>query len=84
HSVNCLPAALYMMCRIAPELFTPDDAHLYIAELLASAEYITAEDKAEITAYIASLFDALMSDAEGGQDWTLPLKHWLDGYVPAC
>ena len=73
-----------MMCRIAPELFTPDDARLSISELLASAEYITAEDKAEITAYIASLFDVLINDADGEQNWTLPLKHWLDRYVPDC
>lgn len=84
HSVNCLPAALYMMCRIAPELFTPDDARLCISELLASAEYITAEDKAEITEYISAFFTMLINDTEGEQDWTLPLKHWLDSYVPDC
>ncbi len=80
HSVNCLPAALYMMCRITPDLFTPDDARTCISGLLPPAENIAPEDKAEITAYISSLFDLLINDAEGEKDWTLPLKNWLDSY----
>lgn len=80
HSVNCLPAALYMMCRITPDLFTPGDARICISGLLPPAEHIAPEDKAEITAYITRLFDQLINDADGEKDWTLPLKNWLDSY----
>ncbi|MBQ3800558.1 MAG: hypothetical protein II837_09710, partial [Treponema sp.] len=80
HSVNCLPAALYMMCRITPDLFTPDDARTCISGLLPPAENIAPEDKAEITAYITGLFELLINDADGEKDWTLPLKNWLDSY----
>lgn len=83
HSVNCLPAALYMMCRIAPELFTPEDARVCISQLLIPAEHVLPADKAEITVYISSLFGRLMDDARGAEDWTVPLKDWLDAYEPS-
>ncbi|MBQ9539498.1 MAG: hypothetical protein IJU95_09525, partial [Treponema sp.] len=79
HSVNCLPAALYMMCRIAPDIVTADIAGFCIGSLMDGVEDIAPEDKEAIMAHILSMFESLMKAGEGTGDWTLPLKHWIDG-----
>ena len=82
HSVNCIPAALYMLCRVAPGLFTAADAHEFIARFLAPADDIADQDRAAITGYSDSFLDSLLAGGEGEDDWTVPLKRWLDGYQP--
>ncbi len=83
HSVNCIPAALYMLCRTAPDIFTEAEAQAFIDRFLEPADDILPEDKAEITGYISKMFASLMNDGEAGEDWTLPLRRWLDGYQPS-
>ncbi len=80
HSVNCIPAALYMLCRIVPDFFTEAEARTFIESFLEPVDDILPEDKLAITGHIEEFITMLLDDQDGELDWTLPLKHWLDGY----
>jgi hypothetical protein len=78
HSVNCIPAALYMLCRVFPDLVTIVDAVSVINSLFANAPAIP--DPSEITAYINFQFERLLLEGYYGDDWTDPVKRWILAY----
>lgn len=82
HSVNCIPAALYMITKTAPELFDRETAVCFIRNLFAHASDVRSEDKAQITAHIESLYEQLLKESETESDWTVPVKRWLASYEP--
>jgi hypothetical protein len=82
HSVNCIPAALYMMTRITPELFTIEDGVDFINSLFRSAEDISQEDKNAIREHIQFMFERLVLEGTTESDWVSPVEHWLKDYVP--
>ena len=82
HSVNCIPAALYMMTRITPELFTIEDGVDFINSLFRNADDIAKEDKAAIREHIQFMFERLVLEGTTESDWVKPVEHWLSTYVP--
>ncbi len=80
HSVNCVPAALYMVTILFPDIFTPNDATNFINDLFLSANDISAEDKATIKAHISFMYERFLLEGAGEDDWTEPVKRWLVNY----
>jgi hypothetical protein len=80
HSVNCIPAALYMLCRLVPELWTFTDAIEFIDRLFADANDITPDAGDIIRAHIHLLFERLVLEGFYSDDWTEPVKRWIVNY----
>ena len=82
HSVNCIPAALYMMTRITPELFTPEDAVEFIDSLFARASDVKESDRKKINAHIHVMYERLLLEGCTSEDWKEPVLRWLKDYHP--
>jgi hypothetical protein len=80
HSVNCIPAALYMMCRLVPEFFSLTDAIEFIDRLFADANALVADAGDVIRAHIHLLFERLVLEGFYSDDWTDPVKRWIVNY----
>ena len=80
HSVNCIPAALYMLTRIVPELFTSETVEEFIGSLFANVDDIPKEDCEKIQGHIRSTFERFKLAGEGESDWTVPILSWLSEY----
>lgn len=82
HSVNCIAAALYMMTAAGSgNRLTPDDAVRFIGGLFADAPEILPSDRAEIAEYIQSLYERLLLESSGCDDWREPLFRWFQTYA---
>ncbi len=82
HSVNCIPAAIYLVTKAVPDLFTRDDAVKYINDLFVEREDVNEEDKGKIRAHIQDVYEAFVLEGLHEEDWTIPVKRWLDSYEP--
>ena len=82
HSVNCIPAALFMMTNLIPEYFTVEDAKIFINDLFKNAEDIQEQDKIDIHNHIKNMYENLLQE-KGDDDWTEPVKNWLLSYTPS-
>lgn len=80
HSTNCIPAALYMMTRIIPDLFTIDDAIRFINDLFKNSTDILPEDKTAIIEHIHYLFERLTLEGCSEEDWVVPVQRWILKY----
>lgn len=81
HSVNCIPAALYMLTKVTPELFTQEMAHTFINDLFKTAEDVSPDDRKKITAHIESLYERFIKEGQN-EHWSKPVARWLKEYVP--
>lgn len=77
HSVNCIPAALYMMTHLLKDKFTIQDAINFIDSLFINDQEITSEQKREIHNHIHYMFDRLVLEGCNEEDWTIPVMRWL-------
>ncbi len=82
HSVNCIPAALYMMTRIAPELFNPSMAVEFINALFVNVDDVEEEDKKKIHEHIHFMYERLLLEGAMEDNWVTPVARWLDAYEP--
>ena len=80
HSVNCIPAAMYMLTRIAPELFTPTDATAFIHRMFSTAQDIDEKDKKAISDYMEFIYERFLLEGSLEDDWRSPVIRWLDSY----
>ncbi|MCM1321848.1 MAG: hypothetical protein NC041_09595 [Bacteroides sp.] len=81
HSVNCIPAALYMMTHIPGVPFTIQQAVEVIQELFAHSSDISEQNKKLIRAHILHMFEQLLLEGCCETDWTVPVKRWLLSYT---
>ncbi|MDR1786731.1 MAG: hypothetical protein LBR23_09775 [Spirochaetaceae bacterium] len=79
HSVNCIPAALYMLNALAPDLFTVNDALALAGALFVEADDVTPENRALIKEHILFQFERFMLEGIYEDDLTAPVKRWLLG-----
>lgn len=77
HSVNCIPAALYMMTYLLKGQFTIQNAVDYIDGLFVSSSEISPEQLKEIHAHIHYMFDRFILEGCNEEDWTIPVLRWL-------
>ncbi|MCQ2240396.1 hypothetical protein [Treponema sp.] len=81
HSVNCIPAALYMVTKIAPDIMTVEIAEELIKDLFAKAEDVTEENKEKIKAHIQKFYHELLSESELFGHWSVPVLNWIKNYT---
>lgn len=77
HSVNCIPAALYMMTHLLEGQFTIQRATDYIDALFAAAPDIELAHREELHSHIHYMFDRLVLEGCNEDDWTVPVLRWL-------
>ena len=81
HSVNCVPAAAYMMCRVIPDLFTKQDALDFLDSLFIDAGDIKAGDAAQIKSHMKNLFCTFYEQGAAAEKpadkWNEPVTAWL-------
>jgi len=80
HSVNCIPAAMYMMLYVLKDRFTISNGVNIIDSLFEDAEMISEQDKKEVRAHIHFMFERLLLEGSNEDDWTVPVKRWLKTY----
>ena len=80
HSVNCIPAALYMITKNYPELFTPEMGIEYINDLFKNSTDIAPEDKKKINEHIKFTYEKFLLEGIYEKDWTVPVERWLADY----
>jgi hypothetical protein len=80
HSVNCIPAALYMMTRLTPSLFTPDDATQFISDLFRNATDVAPADRDAIITYISFMYERMLLEGCHDEDWRAPIQRWIINY----
>lgn len=81
HSVNCIPAALYMMTVVHSDLFTTYDAVNFINSLFAYDNTIKPEDRLEIINHINFMYERLLLEGAYCDVWQEPVRHWLRLYA---
>lgn len=82
HSVNCIPAALFMMTNLIPEYFKAEDARIFINDLFKDCTDIQPEDKINIHNHIKNMYENLLQE-KSDKDWTEPVKNWIVNYIPS-
>ena len=80
HSVNCIPAAIYMMTVMLKGRFTIEDAVYFMDSLFVQCTDISDEVKKEINTYIHTMFERFVLEGSSEDDWTAPIKNWLINY----
>lgn len=81
HSVNCIPAAMYMMLYVLKNRFTISAGIDIINSLFADDETLSDSDKKKISAHIHFMFEHLLLEGANENDWTVPVKRWLKSYA---
>ena len=81
HSVNCIPAAMYMMLYVLKNRFTINEGIDIINSLFADDETLSDSDKKKISAHIHFMFERLLLEGANENDWTVPVKRWLKSYA---
>lgn len=78
HSVNCIPAAIYMMTVIAPDIFTTDDGVDFINQLFKNASDVSEKDRKDIIDHIQYIYERFILEEIQEDDWVTPVKRWLE------
>lgn len=82
HSVNCIPAAIYMMTKTEPAIMNTELGNKMISDLFVNASDVEKSDSEKIRAYIQQFYERLLSESSGCDDWTKPILSWLKAYKP--
>jgi hypothetical protein len=78
HSVNCIPAAMYVMTRFNPRLFGAEEAEDFVSALFTRP--FSPEKSAAIRAYIMLRYRQFLAEGSGAKDWKEPLLKFLAEY----
>lgn len=81
HSVNCIPAALYMMTRIVPKIFSESDAQKFLSDMFVTRRDIPQDAREEIVNYMKNLFTRFHEEGKNSDQWNAPIKNWMKEYA---
>ena len=81
HSVNCIPAAVYMMTVLLKGRFSIQDAVTFIDSLFVESTDLSAEVKKELNTYIHTMFERFLLEGCSQDNWAVPIKNWLISYT---
>lgn len=81
HSVNCIPAALYMMTKIVPKTFSENDAQKFLGDMFATRSDISKDAREEIVNYMKTIFARFYEEGKNSDEWNLPIKNWMKEYA---
>ncbi len=78
HSVNCIPAAIYMVSVTTPEnFFTEEDAYELIDSIFLHSPEMSAGLREEVVTYFKAFFKRCYEENKTSEHWQDPLKNWL-------
>ena len=80
HSVNCIPAALYLVTQNFPEWITTDDARKFISQLFLTPEGFSEEEAYQVREHIRSTFEQYLVDGKKSANWYEPIWEFLVNY----
>ena len=80
HSVNCIPAALYLVTQNFPEWITLDDARKFISELFVKPEGFSEEEAFQVREHIRATFEQYLVDGQKASNWYEPIWEFLVNY----
>src|SRR5574344_2527926 len=80
HSVNCIPAALYMMTKITQELFSTSDAVKFMNDMFLNAPEISKADRDAIVSHMQFTYERFLLEGAGEDDWFEPILRWVHKY----
>ena len=81
HSVNCIPAALYMMTFIMKDYFAPEDGVKFINDLFVTSENVTQEGRKKMIDYMQFIYERFLLEGLHDDNWKDPVKKWLSEYA---
>ncbi len=79
HSVNCIPAALYMMTFLMKPYFTVEDGINFLNDMFKSSS-IPEKDLKEIRDYMYFILERLSLVGISDDNWISPIKAWMKEY----
>lgn len=82
HSVNCIPAGLFMLRKIAPELCTDKEVYEFLEAMFLNSDDVNQDDRIEAYNHMKNLYDKFVEEGKNDSDWSVPVKKWLDSYQP--
>lgn len=86
HSVNCIPAAMFMITVTEKELVTPEDIYKFIDEIFKDSKDIKPEDRNAIQQHIRETYSQYLEKYEGSEesdrDWANLILQWIRDYKP--
>lgn len=78
HSVNCIPAAIYMVSVTTPEgFFTKEDAHEFIDSIFLHCPEMPADLRVEVVNHFKNFYNQRYEENKTAEHWQDPLKNWL-------
>ncbi|MDE5776656.1 MAG: hypothetical protein K2H67_07245, partial [Treponemataceae bacterium] len=77
HSVNCIPAALYMMTKILPKNFSENDAQKFLSDMFATRDNISESSREEIVNYMKDIFARFYEEGKNSAEGNLPIKNLM-------
>lgn len=80
HSVNCIPAALYLVVSNFSEWISVEDARKFISELFVSPEGFGEEEALKIREHISAIFEKYLEDGAEAANWYEPVYEFLLSY----
>lgn len=80
HSVNCVPAALYMISRIFPDLYKTEDAVHFIKDMFVAPEEMSAESAGQVREHLLFVYERFLLEGAHEDDWRAPVQRWLVEY----
>ena len=82
HSVNCIPAAIFMMTVTFPDIMNRELAEKMICDLFKNEDDVAEENKNEIRRYIQNFYNRMMDECTIPEQWSQVVLDWLRTYVP--
>lgn len=79
HSVNCIPAALYLVAVNFADLFTEDDAREFLAAMFRTGE-IPESDADEVRRYMEATLGTFLAEGRRSEKWFDPVREFLLAY----
>ena len=80
HSVNCIPAALYLVTQNFPEWITLDDARKFISQLFLTPEGFSEEEAYQVREHIRVTFEQYLVNGKKSANWYEPIWEFLVNY----
>lgn len=81
HSVNCIPAALYLVTSNFPDWMSADDARKFIDNLFVKPEGFGLEDAYKIREHIKMTYEKYLVDGAKSEHWYDPIYDFLLSYA---
>ena len=79
HSVNCIPAALYLVAKNYPSFFSIDDARKFLDDMFRNQNFFAEEDADTVRNFMKQTFENYMNEGSKlpDENWSDPIKKIL-------